>query len=130
MERQVLIEWRGQDRPALIWAGRRAWEQWLGPETTDRMGVKRLAMFWAEQIGPTWHIGAPCEPEPGAKAVLLEVARTSGRILPPRTPTQQRSIEKAAAARAADFVKRSKAKGRQPPKTKNGKLLLTPGGKY
>lgn len=135
MKRRVLVEWRGQDRPALVWAGRRAWEQWLGPDTTDRMGVQRLTMFWAEQIGLVWHIGDLCEPEPGAKAVLLDVVRTSGRILPPRTPSHERALVKAVAQRAAQPVKRSKRpptsrKSKGLPTSKTGKLLLTPGEKY
>jgi hypothetical protein len=123
-KRRVLIEWRGHSRPALIWAGRRAWEQWLGPETTDLMGVHNLVMFWAEQIGPVWHIGDLCEADYRVKAELLDVARTSGRILPPRTPSHERALIKAVAQRMSQPTKKSKG----PPRTRTGKLLLTPKG--
>lgn len=79
-ESRVLIEYRGPDRPALIWRETKAWEQWLGEDVLDRMGVRTTAMFWAERIDGVWLIGQSCEPEVGAKAGLLRSIRAQGTV--------------------------------------------------
>lgn len=103
-QRKVLIEWRGPDKPALIWSGRRSWQQWLAPEVIDQMGVSELAMFRAELIGPTWYIGERVDAMTGEIARRIKIALSEGRILPPRTPSQQRAVEKLSAERARRFL--------------------------
>lgn len=90
-DQRVLIEYRGIDKPGLIWRGSRAHEQWLGEDVIAKMGMKSVMMFWAERIDRVWIIGKPCEPELGGKAKLLQQIRGEGRITvgaPHRLPSQ------------------------------------------
>ncbi len=71
---EVIVEWRGMDRPSVIWRGKRSYEQWLTTDVTDQMGMCRYTVFYGELVGGVWHIGKACNARIQSKSPSKQVS--------------------------------------------------------
>lgn len=93
----VLVEWRGPDRPSVVWFVKHGREQWLSQETIDQMGAATKVLFYAELAGDTWHIAERVQGIPGARDTLRKAIPRPGSRIMPLPPPQKNDDNKSTA---------------------------------